>query len=227
LLTSCALIALLAALSNSVTLVHGSQGLRADSVVVTGDLRAVELAGHGLPSTFQPVPQDAPQIFVGEYLAAVASLGSPADSNAQLLAAPETVRASADALLAMAIRPSVVPIAARKSSDATTSSFSGLAGADCQPENRSPGNDKGSIVQLRLASSGLLVSAPTGGPVEIRLRLLASQFPVMPTVAVPAGTTAVVAPRVSLANLPTSPWWAELSISGKGIIRACELIDTP
>ena len=104
------MIVVLAACSNSYTLVDGSDGLRQDSALVRADLRAVALAGNRLPANFRPVPVDAPQILVGPYLEAVAALGSPADSYAQLLAAPEDVRASADGLLILAVQPAVKSI---------------------------------------------------------------------------------------------------------------------
>ena len=61
LLAALMLVAVFAALSNSVTLLHGSRGLREISVLVTADLRAVQLADNELPAGLQPLPTDAPQ----------------------------------------------------------------------------------------------------------------------------------------------------------------------
>lgn len=215
-LLAAAIIVVLAVASNSDSLVSASRGLRGVATLVRGDLRAVEIAGTDLPSDLQPLPADAPQIFVGRYLAAAAALGSPADSNIQLLAAPDAVRQSADSLLIKALRLSLTRARPRAGSTA------GQPPPGCSATLLSiPGVGTGGAVVVRLRHTGLIVSAPAGGSVQLRLRLLASQFPQRPSLTVPAGDSERIAPTASLKGLPASPWWVQLKLVGMGSATAC------
>ena len=224
LLAAVVLITTVAVASNSTVLVGESGVLRATAVLERGDLRAVELAGGNLPSDLRPLPTIAPQIHVGQYLAVSAALGSPADSNAQLLAAPETVRESADALLITGLRLSVTAIKGYRGARPGPGSVTDLPTTSCSPsEDRSPSDGAGAYVDLKWGRAGLFVVAPPRSSVQVRLRLLAPEFSAHATLTVPAGTADKIAPRAKLAHLPTSPWWAELKVDGQGEVIACTL----
>jgi hypothetical protein len=216
-----AVMVVLAACSNSYTLVDGSDGLRQDSVLVKGDLRAVELAGNRLPANFQPVPVDAPQISVGPYLEAVAALGSPADSYAQLLAAPEDVRASADGLLVLAVQPAVKPIEKANAATRGRERSPDLVNARCTSKAGGAEDAEGQL-QLGLGPAGLFIAAPSSAAVQVRLRLFSSQFPAAPTATVPAGSAAQFVLRAPLSHLSLS-WRAQLTTDSQGTIEACSL----
>jgi hypothetical protein len=214
-------IVVLAACSNSYTLLDGSEGLRSDSALVKADLRAVELAGNRLPANFQPVLVDAPQISVGPYLRAVAALGSPADSYAQLLAAPEDVRASADGLLITAVQPAVEPV--EKDGAGTRGREGSPDIVDARCTSKAGGiEDAESQLQLGLGPAGLFIAAPSSAAVEVRLRLFSAQFPAGPTATVPAGSAARFVLRAPLSHLSVS-WRAQLTSDSKGTIDACPL----
>jgi hypothetical protein len=215
-------IVVLAACSNSYTLVDGSEGLRSDSVLVKADLRAVDLAGNRLPANFQPVPVDAPQISVGPYLRAVTALGSPADSYAQLLATPEDVRASADGLLITAVQPTVKPV--ENDSVATRGREKSPDLVDARCTSKAGGlEDAESQLQLGLGPAGLFIAAPSSAAVEVRLRLFSTQFPAVPTATVPAGSAAQLVLRAPLSHLSVS-WRAQLTTNTQGNIEACSLL---
>jgi hypothetical protein len=78
---------------------QGAAALRDTSAYVKAELAAVELAGKRVDPAFRPDPSRAPQISAGTYLRAVADLGSPADSLAELRGQAEGVRAAADTVL--------------------------------------------------------------------------------------------------------------------------------
>lgn len=80
-------------------------GLRANSENVKARITALQLAGPQVSPDLQPAPEGAPQIFAGQYRGAVASFGSPADSEAELRADIEPDRAAADDVLQRASAP--------------------------------------------------------------------------------------------------------------------------
>lgn len=89
--------------SNLSILRAGAAGLRENSSFVRAELLAVELAGSRAPADFRPDEQRMPQVAAGEYLAAVRSLGSPADNLAALRTRSVAVRSSADVVLIRAL----------------------------------------------------------------------------------------------------------------------------
>ena len=225
LLAAVVLITTIAVASNSTILAGESGALRATAVLERGDLRAVELAGNNLPFNLQPLPNLAPQIHVGQYLAASAALGSPADSDAQLLAAPGTVRESADALLITALRLAVTATRGHRGARPGAGFVSDRASVSCaSSEDRQPLDEAGDLFELKWGRAGLFVAAPPRSSVQVRFRLLSSEFPAQATLTVPAATADIIAPRANLPHLPTLAWWAELKVEGRGTVIACALL---
>ncbi|HXW78161.1 MAG TPA: hypothetical protein VEJ84_01615 [Acidimicrobiales bacterium] len=211
-----AVVATLGGVSNSATLVEASHLLQSVGSMVRGDLRAVELTGHDLPASFEPLPNDAPQITVGPYLGAVAALGSPADTDSQLLASSEAVRESADQLFIRALRLSVTSVAEGRERPGP-----GFGSVHSCPSLK---HNVGPHLLIELRRPAFLVLTPSRSPVAVRLRLVASKFSGAPIATVAAGSTGLIIPRATRAlALPVPYWHVELTVEGQGTAVACPL----
>lgn len=104
-----AVVALLGGAANVVHLLHGTAFLRRSSVTLRAQLGALEALRAPIPPGFQPAPDTAVDILAGPYRAAVAALGSPADSPSQLASAPADARTAADRVLLGAAPPVPIP----------------------------------------------------------------------------------------------------------------------
>jgi hypothetical protein len=101
-------VTLLAIGPNLVVLKHGRDTLAEQSNLARGDTEALEIARPSVSPEFQLSPEIAGtpalvDVFAGPYFEAVDGYGSPAYSEAELLAAPETVRHQADVVLSEAL----------------------------------------------------------------------------------------------------------------------------
>jgi hypothetical protein len=93
---------------NLIVLKSGSEALEEQSVLTRTDTAAIEIAERTVPSEFELTPEVAGtptlvNIFAGPYLEAVEEFGSPAYSEAELLAAPPQFRRQADIVLSQAL----------------------------------------------------------------------------------------------------------------------------
>ena len=100
---------------NLSSLVDAYKVLRTTSQTILADLGALELARPYVPPEFQITADTGGTDFVGVqalfYFRAVDSVGSPADSEAELRAAPEPAQVNADKLAAAAMGLSSDPVA--------------------------------------------------------------------------------------------------------------------
>ncbi|MGI8865016.1 MAG: hypothetical protein ACR2JH_11585 [Solirubrobacteraceae bacterium] len=104
----------LALLGNLARLRDGMHFYRAFGTAMRAQLAAVEIASPSEPNQFQThigAPLFVP-LTVGPYLAAVRRYGSPAFSQSQLLAQPETLRENADSVLLAALQIHVAEVSA-------------------------------------------------------------------------------------------------------------------
>jgi hypothetical protein len=100
-------LACLAAIANTVVLLHFGGKRREDAGVVRAQVGALELARAAVPARFKVNDDDeqAPSLYAGPYFTGTRRLGSsPAPDVADIAGAPEYARAAADALLVRALR---------------------------------------------------------------------------------------------------------------------------
>ncbi len=96
-------IALFALVANIRLLTDGENSLRTASRIVSAELGALLVAGRIAPAGLVVDPAYAPQLFAGQYSAAIDAIRSSwADSLSQLLGEPEQARSAADTLLVCA-----------------------------------------------------------------------------------------------------------------------------
>lgn len=92
-----------AVVANLGALRTGQAGIHTANDPLRTELTALELAGPGVPASFTPDRPNAWAITAGSYAAAVAALGSPADTPAELRREPELLRRDADVVFAGAL----------------------------------------------------------------------------------------------------------------------------
>ncbi|MDO8364852.1 MAG: hypothetical protein Q7V88_18315 [Actinomycetota bacterium] len=169
---------------------RGALGLRIDSTISAHELRAVEWAAGVVAPEFEPDHQRMPFLYAGTYLAAVHELGSPATTDAAVLAAPEATRQLVDqvSLGALGVFTEGFPTAVEP-------------GDDCSAVDS--GDE--AVVQ---AGEVLWVRAGTA-PVEVRARRLADGYVAAPAHIVDAG--AGFALSVPVDGAPTQTWSVQLT----------------
>ncbi|MGH7786915.1 MAG: hypothetical protein ACRERC_08620 [Candidatus Binatia bacterium] len=99
--------AALAVWGNADDLRFGASTLHDNSIVLRAALAGLELAGADVDPAYCPDPQGAPSIRAGQYFAAIAALGSPAEPYERLPRMPALARQAADRVLLEARPPSV------------------------------------------------------------------------------------------------------------------------
>jgi hypothetical protein len=144
----CAVLAI-SAISNVRSLEEGGAFYRGHASTLRAELTALT-AIDAPPAEFAPEPTWDPNLQMGVYRAAVAELGSPAESMSALRAAPEDVREGADRVLLRAAPPAL----------------SSVPSTSCATLTRS--------VALASHSSRVLVDA--AAPFTVHVRLFASEF---------------------------------------------------
>jgi hypothetical protein len=219
-----ALVAAVAILSNVGALRNGAGYLRSQAQEVRADLGALDLSRSFATPTY--IATELPgyplvPIRAVDYFAAERQLGSPADTAAELAAAPEPARELADAEMAHIRRLSLVPSGAAPAtgplpqvdltSAATTTSvrscisFAPTAAAVGQVNQ----------TQLTLPRAGVRLSA-SGAQAMIGVRRFADGF--QPLGTIPAGASATLGvPQDNLGR----PW--HLRVVGTGAVRICGL----
>lgn len=204
-----ALVALfgVAAVSLTFNIAHLRQGgawLRSYSASARATFTAIELARDRVDPAF--IPSSGVAFFMGveagRYLAAVDRIGSPAFTPAELQGQPETVRGSADSVLAPALGVKVTPLAA------------GETGRHC---NRLRATGAGAVSFL-VGSPGALLRSPA--PAQVAVGRFATGAPV------PAGSLSAHRPAVLpiAADRSPRPWHATVTPAQRPV-TVCQLID--
>jgi hypothetical protein len=211
----------IAVLANLGAFRDAARSLRERSAVRAANLGAIEIARD----TVDPGFETAPYVRAGPYLAAAAADGSPALTSAQIAAASEEARASADNVLARAHEIGLAPGGLSRRGGPRPTVESSVAGrvrsagscvsllpAAYQSPFLKPGLD------LVVPSAGLVLTAQEGGPVELSLRRFASGFPPWQLGTLAGGRTAIL--RIP-DDRATRPWHVHLAPAGR--VTACGL----
>jgi hypothetical protein len=186
---------------NSTAMTEGARGLVGNSATVRATLAGVELAGSADPPTYRPDITGAPQIEVGQYLAAARAYGSPADPVDRLRTLPDFQRAFLDESLlgglGMTFSATTLP---------TSAVPCGTLG-DAGP---------GGALAVRQPAGGLVVQAAPGLPLEVFARSYGPAY--WPVGDVAAGTTVRI--RWKGAHRVPVSWLLELVGHGAGTSHA-------
>ena len=196
-------LAAVAAVSNAALLRDNWLAFRGQTEDQRGALSAVEIARDRIDRDFVIELTNRTSIYgdAGLYLDAVDDLGSPAWTPAELIAAPETARRTADEILVEALGVRLEPAGARTANEAGC--------IEVVPD------DLGNAV-VDLLPGGAVVRGGSAG-VEVAVRRYSADFPVE-LGAVEPGTTAVVAIPT---DGSTQAW--QLGLSGSGSAAVCAL----
>jgi hypothetical protein len=198
--------------ANVVVLRDAYLAYRGTSELIEADLGALEIARDNLAAPLflseDIADTDYANVHSSFYLAAVDRYGSPADSPAEVAAAPEPARVAADKVLGRALAVSFGPVRRpqRASEPPPQVTVPPAAGA----------HRRGSCVELGAASSGAILRLPPGGAIVhasrqagviVALRRFA-------TATFPLSGFSIRGGEVGLARIPTDratrPWEMEL-----------------
>ena len=214
----------LAVAGNLSSLVDAYKGLRTTSQTILADLGAFELARPYVPPEFQITADTGGTDFVGVqalfYFPAVDAVGSPADSEAELRAAPEPAQVNADKLAAAAMGLSSDPVA--KPPPVAGSPPTLVEPADATATTTGPciavtGGASGSAV-VALPPGGVVASTPRGQGATMSLRRFSSEsFPIKAGTIAPGGSTVLRIPP----DAASQPW--QLEIDSHGPVTVCGL----
>ncbi|HEV2858548.1 MAG TPA: hypothetical protein VGW80_09125 [Solirubrobacterales bacterium] len=202
-------VTVLAVAPNLVVLKDGRDSFEAQSVLTRADTAAIEIARRSVPAEFELTPEVAGtpgliDIFAGRYLEAVDDYGSPAYSEAELLAAPPQFRRQADIVLSQALplRTAVTP-----------NGYDGAGGREnCLPVPGGAPPDS----EVALHPGPTRIEVAPGAEAHFTLRRFAEgEYPV-PTAGAPGGSTVVL--RVPRDESPR-PWY--LHAEAAQSIRVC------
>ena len=175
----------LAMFSNLGDMRTGARYLRAQAPLARGDLAALELARASVPPGYDAKSfPGTPFITLraDAYFAAAKAYGTPAYTPAELAAAPESARGTADAELEaihdveVAAAPATAPAEAAPTVEAV-SGGSQTAADGCvrfRPNGAQP-----AVLRLTVPPGGLLLKA-VGGPAKVSVRRFATVFPAEP-----------------------------------------------
>jgi hypothetical protein len=216
----------LAVISNLGDLRAGARYLRIQDAVERADLAALELSRAGLPPGYVAARfPGTPFISIGAraYLAAAKADGSPADTPAELAAAPEPARQNADAELVNLRRVAVSagappPAGAAPAVDTTAGGTATRRGACVRFRAAAvTSSADGPELQLAVPAGGVRITA-AGGPVTLAARRFGVGFAEPPLATVAPGATAGV--RVAHDDV-AQPW--HLSLRPQSSVNACGL----
>jgi hypothetical protein len=194
----------------------GAGFLRDRATEVKGGLAGMRLAARGLPPTFQPEPETAPQIRADYYLEAVKQLGSPVASPRALPRQYEAAREHADATLMRAFALQLTP-GGKPGGIPPRVEFSEKAGLVARGACVAiTAQGPGARAELLLPRGGLVV-VPDTGRATVTLRRFADGFsaPALGDVERGAGPAGVAIPG----DASPVPWRAKLDV--EGAVRAC------
>jgi hypothetical protein len=178
---------------NLVVLVQGRDTLNEQAVLTQADTAAIEIARDRVDPAFQLSPELAGtttlvDVVAGPYFEAVEEHGSPAYTEAELLAAPEYGRRQADIILSQALPLSTV---------VTRDAYGSEGGRSCVDAG------SGAAAGIPLRPGPTRIEVPPGPEAALSLRRFAtSEFPVT-TAGAPGGSAMVLrVPR----DLARQPW---------------------
>jgi hypothetical protein len=189
-------IALVAVWSNLRVLRAGAAGLRETSEVTRAELAAMELLEPGLPADFQPDGSRMPQVHAGAYARAVAEIGSPAASLAEVGRSSKAAREAADRVIEAGL-----PLVKAPAVHSTEPLHAEPTGATASME--------GTCVVLRPTAdqpdaASAVMPMPRGGvrieseaPVHYRVRRFADDFGAQPASVLVSGSRLSLPPRAS------------------------------
>jgi hypothetical protein len=211
----------------NVRLLHDAYvAYRNTSDLIRADLGALEIArGRMLfPIRLDEDIADTGYVAVNSrlFLSAADSYGSPADSPAEIAAAPEPARVAADKVLAKAMSIVLAPPGGPPPASGPPPELIGPAGVRARRAGSCLRIDASRGAILRLPPQGVLVRTQRQSDVELRLRRFAtSSFPAtVPILA--TGETGVL-------RIPTDrssePW--ELGLIGEGPVAVCGGVSPP
>lgn len=207
-------------LSNGAQMGVGGRVVRLESATNRAELGALEIAREDVPDDFTveagglTTLSNPDMLFdAGAYFDIANSYGSPADSEAELEAAPEQAREAADQLLARALPISALP----GFRPAGSGSITVVEGTD---DRRRPGgcvtisprDGSAARVVIDVPSGGFSYRGPGAGLSELKLRRFGEGFAVAPDL--PAGAARVAIP----ADGSDRPWQAELVARSKLVL---------
>jgi hypothetical protein len=187
----------------------------------------VEIARRFLPAGLRPDPNFMPQVTAGPYLAAVDSLGSPADRPPQILAQPESIRLAVDELLR---RGEGLKLSNRATPGAPTPvSVEKFDGASVTPDGGcalATGTASGSAMEVSQLR-GLVSVTAAGATALVYLRRFADDPPDAPLgLVAPASPSNQGPDQTAWIALPTDgtniPW--HLEIFTRGAVTLCAFL---
>lgn len=188
---------------NLVPLIEGRDRLEKETVLARADLAAIEISSRTVESglVLDTELAGTPSLIdveVGPYLGAVEDHGSPAYTQAELIAAPEAGRRQADVILARAL-----PVSAQ-----TRPGLRQRPGKRCVV-----GSGR---LETSIAAGATTIEVGPGPPVPLGLRRFATaEYPV-PLKTVPGGSTTRL--RIPRDN-SSRPWWLEVKATQR--VRVC------
>jgi hypothetical protein len=198
----------------NVSVLHGAYlAYRNTSDLIKADLGALEISRDGLAAPLflskDIADTDYVNVHSSFYLAAVDRYGSPADSPAEVAAAPEPARVAADKVLGRALAVSFGPVRRppRASGPPPQVTVPPAAGA----------HRHGSCVELGAGSPGAILRLPPGGAIVHASRQAGAIVGLrrFATASFPLSGSPLAAGQVGLARIPTDratrPWEMELS----------------
>jgi hypothetical protein len=194
---------------NTLRLRDASHFLRGNDRVVGAELRALELADGRVEPGFVVDSQRAPQLTAGRYLAAVRQFGSPAPSAAEVVRLAPEARAGADTVLVHQLR--LEPGASEGALTGLPPALESVSGGRAERSSsciRVAVQAQVSDLDLRVQRGALLVRGL--GPVDVRARRFADDFPTPALGSVAAGTPTRI---VLLADRLGLPWHIRLTAS--------------
>lgn len=195
-------------IANIVTLNEGADQFRTAAQILRADLAGAEISRARLnPETpvlqIEPVPVLRDLILpTRAYLSAADKFGSPAYTPAELAAAPELARQSADLQLARLLGLQAVPDPA------------GLASSEAGCRRKAASRPDANLI-VRLPPGGVTVRAAPGPPVTLALRRFADGFAIQLR-----GLAGGAAARIPIPpDQAPQPW--QLRITGSQAVSAC------
>jgi hypothetical protein len=217
----------LAVISNLGDLRAGARFLRVQAPVARADLGALELARASVPrgyvaKHFPGTPFIA--IRAARYFDAAESYGTPAFTPAELAAATEPARSTADAELVaihrIALRrgSAATPGRGAPAVDAATGGTTGSRGG-CVRFRPNAAEAAGVVPELRITipAGGVALTA-VGGPANVSIRRFAATFPDQPLARLVASGSGVL--RVAPDRAP-QPW--HLRVAPEASVKACNI----
>jgi hypothetical protein len=196
---------------------HVAYGNTSD--LIRADLGALEIARDRIAAPFFLDQRTAGTAYVpvtsSGYLSAADAYGSPADTPAELVAAPEPARVAADRVLARALGVSFEPAGRAPPPSGPPPTVAGPTGVTARTESSCVVADAPGAI-LHLPPGGASVQAPPQAGVAVALRRFATGS--YPVEAAPLGPGQVGFARVP-PDRSSQPW--TLALRSRGPVRVC------